>query len=152
MSRQCHHKQPSGTRCRAHARRGSTFCFFHDPNSAAERHEARINGGRQRSRKATVLPPNTRDKPLTSASDISRLLEETINQVRRGELDPHVSNAVGYLASILLKANEREEFEQRLAHLESIISSHADRDVAASADHVTMEFVTPPNQGSHDVR
>jgi hypothetical protein len=130
--RRCSYDKPAGSRCRAYARRGSAFCFFHDPNSAAERHQARIDGGRQRSRKATVLPPNTRDTPLTSASDISRLLEETINQVRRGELDPHVSNAVGYLASILLKANERDEFEQRLAHLESIISSHADPDVAAS--------------------
>jgi hypothetical protein len=54
---------------------------------------------------------------------VTGLLAETINQVRRGEIDPRISNAVGYLAGILLKAKQQDELEQRLARLESVLAS-----------------------------
>jgi hypothetical protein len=48
-------------------------------------------------------------------------LADSINQLRRGELDPRVANGVGYLASILLRALEQGPMEERLAHLESLL-------------------------------
>jgi hypothetical protein len=119
---QCQQTKQDGSPCRANARHGSKYCFFHDPSSAVEREAARRNGGRERSRRAAVLPGDTPDRPLASAADVTGLLAETINQVRRGEVDPRISNAVGYLAGILLKAKERDEMEQRLARLESILA------------------------------
>jgi hypothetical protein len=50
-------------------------------------------------------------------------LAETINQVRRGEVAAQVSNAVGYLAGILLKAKQQDGLEQRVARVESILAS-----------------------------
>ena len=50
------------------------------------------------------------------------MLGETINQVRRGELDPRVANAVGYLAAHLLKTLERTELEERITDLEAIVA------------------------------
>jgi hypothetical protein len=141
--RQCHYTKPGGSPCRAYARQGSGFCFFHDPNSTAERHEARTNGGRERSRKAAVLPANTPDKALTSAAEVTGLLAETINQVRRGEIDPRVSNAIGYLAGVLLKAKDWDELEQRLARVESIIHDQAKQAVTAEV----FEFVNPKTGG-----
>jgi hypothetical protein len=44
-----------------------------------------------------------------------------INRLRRGQLDPRVANAMGYLASVLLKALD-QRLEERLAHLEAVIS------------------------------
>jgi hypothetical protein len=100
----------------------ATVRSIHDPDSALEREIARKNGGKERSRRGAVLPAHTPDRLLAKASDVSALLAETINQVRRGEVDPRISNAIGYLAGILLKAKEKDEIEQRLARLESILA------------------------------
>jgi hypothetical protein len=48
-------------------------------------------------------------------------LGASINQLRRGQLDPRVGNAIGYLASVLLRALEQGPLEERLAHLETIL-------------------------------
>ncbi|MBI3909717.1 MAG: hypothetical protein HY320_02145 [Armatimonadetes bacterium] len=48
-------------------------------------------------------------------------LGETINQVRRGDLDPKVATTVGHLSGILLKALEVGGIEERLAALEATV-------------------------------
>lgn len=147
---QCRHAKPDRSRCRANALHGSRFCFFHDPNSAVAREAARRNGGIERSRRAAVLPTNTPDRPLTNAADVTGLLAETINQVRRGEIDPRISNAVGYLAGILLKAKERDDLEQRLARLESIIAhqrANPQSDFKLEPHFEAFEFVSPEGGG-----
>jgi hypothetical protein len=48
------------------------------------------------------------------------LLSETINQVRSGAIDPRTSNAVGYLAAVMLKALQQGEIEARLQALEAL--------------------------------
>jgi hypothetical protein len=52
----------------------------------------------------------------------TKLLEETINRVRRGPFDLRAANAVGFLASILLKALG-QRVEERLAHLEAVMTA-----------------------------
>lgn len=69
-----------------------------------------------------MLPPETPDAPLSSAPDVVALLGETINQVRRGDVDPKVANTVGYLSGVLIRALEVGDIEQRLATLEAIVS------------------------------
>jgi hypothetical protein len=49
---------------------------------------------------------------------------DSINRLRKGELDPRVANAMGYLASILLRALEQGPMEERLAHLETILGKN----------------------------
>ncbi len=120
---QCQHIKDSGTRCEANAITGSVYCFFHDPAKAKERAAARKAGGHKN--KAVVLPAATPDVPLDKISDVVRLLGETINQVRRGELDPKFSNAIGYLTGILLKALEQGEIEERLSALETIVKGQS---------------------------
>ena len=108
-----------GTRCRANAQRGTEYCFFHDPTKAKERAAARLAGGNRG--RAAILEAAP-DVPLTSNANVITLLGETINQVRRGDLDPKVSNAIGYLTGILLKALDQGHLEERLAALEEIIN------------------------------
>jgi hypothetical protein len=150
IAKQCRHIKLGGIRCRANTRNGSQFCFFHDPKSAAARAAARKAGGIQRSRKAAVLPPDTPDKPLASLADVIGLLAETINEVRRGEVDPRISNAVGYLAGILLKARSRAELEERVARLELIVAgqqANPTPEFDLDADRETVEFVNPGDGG-----
>lgn len=144
----CRHVKTDGVPCRANAQHDSIYCFFHDPASAKEREAARVNGGKERSRRAAVLPPETPDAKLTSAADVTGLLAETINQVRRGELDPRVANTVGYLAGMMVKAKQ-DDLEQRLVRLESILGSKwVNRNAAADPlEHESFEFVNPKTGG-----
>jgi YgjP-like, metallopeptidase domain len=99
MASKCQFRRNDGRRCGANAQSGKTLCVFHDPARAAAGRRARRLGGINRSRAAAILPPETPDNPLSSTQDVSLLLGESINQVRRGQLDPRVANALGYLAS-----------------------------------------------------
>src|SRR5262245_12893118 len=115
----CQEKKANGAGCMAYALAGSAFCFFHDPAKGAERTAARQAGGRKH--RAVVLPPETPDQPLATVADVVTLLAATINQVRRGALDPKVANTVGYLAALLLKALEESDLAARVAALEAAV-------------------------------
>jgi len=119
--RSCKAVTEDGQPCQAGVQAGSEFCFFHDPAKAKEREAAQRAGGSLG--KAKVLPPDTRDVPLSSTADAVRFLALTINQVRRGEIDPKVANAIGYLSATLLRALEQDDIERRLAELEAIVKS-----------------------------
>ena len=117
--RRCEAPTTEGPRCQAAALDGSRFCFFHDPAKAEERRAAQAMGGRQG--KVKTLPDTAPDVNVENGQDVVRLISETINQVRRGEIDPRVANAVGYLANVLLKAAEQGDVEERLAALEAVV-------------------------------
>jgi hypothetical protein len=116
----CQGRRANGDPCKAHAINGSPFCFFHDPAAAAKRTAARKAGGQKH--RAATLAPTSADFPLEAVQDVAKLLADTINHVRRGELDPRVANSVGYLAGILLRAIEQGATEERLAALEAVVS------------------------------
>ena len=121
MEYKCKSRKKDGKRCGADAQSGKTLCIFHDPRRAADGRRARRMGGISRSRTAAVLPPDALDNPLRNTQDVSTLLAESINQIRRGELDPRVANSVGHLASILLGALQQGPLEERLARLEAAL-------------------------------
>jgi hypothetical protein len=54
---------------------------------------------------------------------VVELLSRTVNQTLRGEIDPKVANAVGYLSSVILRAREQGTLEERLAKLEEALES-----------------------------
>lgn len=118
--RTCKAETKTGEPCRAAAMPGSDFCFFHDPESETERHEAQSTGGR--SGRLKTLPEDTPDLKVENCADVVGLITATINQVRRGQIDPRVANAVGYLANVMIRAVEQSEVEQRLAALEAIVN------------------------------
>jgi hypothetical protein len=111
------------TACRAAALPGSRFCFFHSPKHAAARRKAQSLGGR--GNRMVTLPADAPDVQVEDGADVVKLLGQTINQVRRGEIDPRVANAVGYLANILLAATGQQELESRIAELESLVKSRS---------------------------
>lgn len=112
-SRFCQSLKPDGGTCHAPRIAGSDFCFFHDPERSAEREAAQRSGG-LRNRMA-VLSSTAPDACLQDTQDLVTLLSVTINQVRRGEVDPKVANAVGYLGGLLMKAIHEAEIEKRTA-------------------------------------
>ena len=115
----CAAMKDDGSPCQATRMHGSAFCFFHDPEKAAERAVAQRTGGRRG--RAAVLPAETPACRVRGPQDVTELLSETINQVRTGVLDPRVGNCIGYLAGIVLKAVDQGEFAARLAALEAAV-------------------------------
>lgn len=114
----CSASKGDGSNCKVLAVEGSDFCFFHDPSRSEERRAAQSLGGRGNHIK--VLSEDTPDVKITSHEDVALLLCITINQVRKGEIDPRVANAVGYLANIALTAIERNDVEKRIQKLEAL--------------------------------
>jgi hypothetical protein len=93
-----------GKRCAAHAQVGRKYCFFHDPDTReAQREAGRAGGSRP---KLKTLGADAPDVAVADVGGVVTLLAETISQVRRGELDPRIGNALGYLSGILLRALE----------------------------------------------
>lgn len=117
----CEHERPDGTRCKTAALRGRRLCFFHDPSMAKKRKAARSRGGLTATipTRAAVLPADTPDLKLETAADVKKLLAETINQARRGQLAVNVANAIGQLAGVLIKVIPGADFEARLLSLET---------------------------------
>jgi hypothetical protein len=126
--RQCTEITRGGERCRAQALAGNTYCFFHDPASAHERVEAARRGGEKN--RSAVLRPETPDFPLRNAGDASALVARTINQVLRGEIDPKIANAVGYLLTVHMKAYDTHQLERRIAAIEAVIMPEKDGGIA----------------------
>ena len=142
----CKHTTKSGQDCKAATRSGSSYCFFHDPAVRTERTEARRAGGTERSRKV-VLPPDGPDKPLRAICDVVELVSDTVNQVRRGEIDIRVSNAVGYLSGILISALEKGQMEERIAALEVAVKAQQPKEPAEAENE---SFVFDETVRSHE--
>ena len=115
----CRGTKPDKSSCQAPALPGSEFCFFHDPSRAQERREAQAQGGRQNRMK--TLEGSAPDIEVEDCGDAIGLLVDTINQVRKGKIDPRVANSVGFLSNILIKAVERDKLETRIQQLERLI-------------------------------
>jgi len=138
---QCKAKTKAGGVCQAPAvERG--LCFFHaHPEKLAEL-------GRQGGKKNRHWNPPDGDLskiPLKSIGDVSGLLEETINRVRQGPFDLRAGNAIGFLASILLKALD-QRVEERLVHLEAVISRTVGTQTEAFDFRSTKDGITHGKQ------
>jgi hypothetical protein len=117
-ARQCKASSADGSPCRAAPLPGGEWCYFHDPQRAAQRAEGRRRGGANRARGAAVLPADTPDLPVATVGDVAVAVAATIRQVRRAQLDPQIGNCLGYLLSVQRRALESGELERRLAALE----------------------------------
>ena len=137
MMTECHYKRRDGTKCKASAMARSSLCFFHDPKRATDRLEAQRAGGLRN--KAVSLSADTPDCDLKNAIDIIALLGKTINQVRRGQIDPRIANTIGYLSTALLKAQEIGNLERRISDLETATRNQPQS--ASALDTEEFQFI-----------
>jgi hypothetical protein len=93
--------------------------LHHDPEREADRREFRRKGGK--ARKRATVPSEGEDFRLESVADVVALLGKSINETRKGVIDVKVANAVGYLGTVLLRALESADLEERLARLEEMM-------------------------------
>ena len=77
---------------------------------------------------------------MNRAKDAVALLALTINQVLRGQIDPRIANAVGYLLTVQLKALELGETEERLAALEQPTIANKTEEILKDLDDQVKSF------------
>lgn len=114
----CCQTSKNGNPCQADPQTGKPYCFFHDPEQQQQRAAARKHGGEVRSHGAeqkTFLPPNLPIKSLKTPSDVAELLNETIIQLLRGEIDLASAKAIGYMANVLLSLMKVAHRQERVA-------------------------------------
>ena len=94
-----------------------------------------------------MLPLDTADHPLGNPKQVSDLLADSVNRLRRGQLDPRVANAMGYRSSVLLRALEQGPMEERLAYIEVILGKSGARselfETRSTKDAVAEQPSTP---------
>ncbi len=71
-----------------------------------------------------TLDADTPDVKIENCHDTVPLLSDTINQVRKGQIDPRVANTLGYLASVLIKAVEQSDIEKRIEAIEAAVKTN----------------------------
>jgi len=115
VARKCKAIRKDGKRCRAYAISGSDYCMAHDPSLAAKRRQWRRAGGRVKGEKNRIVEEATR---LKRPRDVQQMLAVTAEKLERGEIDPRTANALGRVASLLLKAMELTNIDERIERLE----------------------------------
>lgn len=117
--KRCQFKKPDGTQCEAWAMRNSNYCFLHNPDISEEEKKAIQSKGGQ-ANKIKVSEPLLPIK-INQGKDVVLLLEDTINQVRAGEMDLKVANCIGYLAGHLIRAFEVSDLQNKVEMIERLI-------------------------------
>jgi hypothetical protein len=127
----CEATTKAGTPCQMPPLIGTRFCHSHTPGLAAE---AGRRGGlnRRRTPKPTPRKPAARVAPdspvaslpdvkLDSAAAVHNLLEATLNQLRRGEIDARVGSVILRMIETASKVVVQVELDRRLADLEQSV-------------------------------
>ncbi len=116
--RRCTAITDGGEACRAARLRGGDYCFWHDPDHAAEAAEARRLGGLRRRRESVVSGTYAIDG-LGSIPDIRRLLEIAVTDTLSLENSIARARALAYLAQTALRLLETGELADRVDQLEA---------------------------------
>ncbi len=121
MKRSCTYIKDDGGSCQAAPLRDGKYCFWHDPEHAAEVAEARRLGGLRRRREKT-LQGAYEFEGLNSIEDVRRLLEIAVMATLGLENSVARSRAIAYLSQTALKVFEFHEFDERLKSLERLLA------------------------------
>lgn len=116
--RKCKATTKAGKPCRAWAMEGSDYCYMHNPATAAERKAAQARGGKARHGRHLETGGDPDELQLEGVADTLAILATAIKDTARLENSVARNRALGYLASVALKAFEITELEERMEALE----------------------------------
>jgi len=121
----CKFLKGNGEVCKANPISGSDYCYFHNPEvKESEKHKSRSRGGKL-NKHTNADQKKTSPLRLKEIKDVTQLLGETINTLRK-ELygtdslmaKVKIANSLGFLSGHLLNALEKSDLEKRLQELE----------------------------------
>jgi hypothetical protein len=112
----------SGERCRARPMHGSSFCFWHNPETQTDAAEARRLGGRRRHREGALSGAYEVDG-LGNVTDLRRVLEIALYDTLGQESTIPRNRTLVAIVQMGARLLEVGELEERLAMLESTLRS-----------------------------
>jgi hypothetical protein len=115
---QCKYKSKEGKQCSAHAMHDSEHCFFHSSDQEKQRKQAQVKGGKGN---LVIVKEPLPPVEIKEVSDVVKLLEDTVNRVRSGEVDVRIGNCIGVLSGQLIKALEVASIANRVEIIERAI-------------------------------
>ena len=133
VNRGCTFEKVQGVLCRAPARRGESFCFWHAPDTAEEAAEARRVGGLHRRKKKTVASIYG-FHGLRTIEDLQSLLETAAVETMALENTIARNRAIGGFISVGAKLIEVGDLEARLALLEVALEAARETRAADPGD------------------
>jgi len=115
----CNHILDNGERCKAFALKEKDYCFSHDPESREEKALAVRKGG-------LVKPIRINGElaviqEIETPEDITKVLGQTIREVREGKIPPQMANTIGFLSGHFLRAYEVIETERKIDQIEAVL-------------------------------
>lgn len=119
MSRNCSFVKPDGAQCSAPPLQGQSVCFFHTAAKSEERRAAQSAGGKKH--RSHALSRETSRLSLRSRDELTVAVEETVNNVLQGQIDPKIANAVTGLISLQIRLLD-QNLEHRVATLENLLA------------------------------
>lgn len=121
VAKRCAAARRDGRPCTAPVLTGSSYCFAHAPDRAAERAAARRKGGQHSAaavRLRALVPPR-----LVSVYD---QLEAALGEVHAGTLEPRQAQAMASLARAMVAVLTAGELEERVRRLEADAAAEGD--------------------------
>jgi hypothetical protein len=106
MMSRCIALRKDGQPCAATALQSSQYCLFHSPEHQHQVHHGRRQGGIT-VRRQRVLSADAADVMLQAAGDVTALLALTMSRLQRGEIEPKIATAIGYLSAVALNSLEQ---------------------------------------------
>lgn len=99
--------------------KNSKYCWTHSPEISI--HEKKLGSSKGGKNKFGLTPVNLPQIIINDTRDIPPLLVDTIQHLRKGEIDVRLGTVVGYLSNILLKSYEVADIENRMEKIEKFI-------------------------------
>lgn len=100
MGKRCVYINPkTNEQCKRYKQKDSLFCFTHDPDKKQAKALAVSQGGRSRAFLTKLSPMK-----IESMKDVAEAITKTLNEVRKGNLEPQRANTFFYGCNALMKA------------------------------------------------
>lgn len=120
----CKFLKENSEQCQANSMVNSDYCYLHNPNITKEEKQLiQSQGGKANIIKIDEELPEIEIK---STNDVVKLLEDTVNRVRKGQIDIRIANTLAYIAGHLIKALEITDVGKRLERFERVIYERRD--------------------------
>src|SRR3989344_4383673 len=111
---QCNFIKTDKKRCKAKAIQADSFGFWHSEKMREKRTQAVHDGGKSPKRSYG----RDDEIAISNTQDVLKLIEQTINDLRRNKTSTKLATAIGYLSGIALKTIEQSDLAKRLEVLE----------------------------------
>ncbi len=118
----CTFTKSNGETCKANAMKNSSYCWYHSPEvSHYEKKYISSIGGKN---KLKLIPLGLPEIIVNDSRDVPPLLVDTIQHLRKAEIDIRLGTAIGYLSNVLLKAYEVADLEVRIVKMEKYMEEN----------------------------